>query len=224
MSIRLRPQVHYVDLVTDFLEHSMRDNASTITLVVCTTRDDFVQQIYASIELQSTDASNDDIHGTQSTTTHSLLANTIGSIVSSNRIKLAFCPSLEHLRAYLSVFRGYTGGPPFSAAKEGRYQGQPVLTILNIVALHYHTGELSAQGLSRTLALAVEVAAREMVKLGVCECAALREGEAASGSSVWDADIPLLNSSIDTSTEENRSRPTRTVKVKQVAQRWFDFC
>lgn len=219
------PRVLFFNLATEFVEYIIKNDAHAATLIVCSTRDDFLDHLSTSVQLQSQTHSRfppleGDICRTAPTACHPLLSNTIGFIAKSQRVTVAFCPSIEHIRAYLSVFRGPSRLP--AHLPERQHQANKyILAILDLVALHYHTPEFSAQGLSRSLALAVEVAAREMMDLVMCECGAVGE-EQGHGSRLWHTSVPLLSGSVG-SGGERRAWTGQTVKVKRVAQRWFDF-
>ncbi|PGH01850.1 hypothetical protein AJ79_07786 [Helicocarpus griseus UAMH5409] len=219
------PTIHSFDTTADFVEYLLRGDAATITLIVCSTREEFLGQLCASIE--HTALENE--HGEHDIDrpwplSNPRVYNTIGLIASSKRVTVAYCPSLEHYRAYISVFRRQTTSQQ-QLKDSSQYQGRPMLAILGLVALHCATAEFSAQGISKTFSLTVEVAAREKLKLALCEDTAIdREDENASAGSLklWDADVPLLSGQIR-GTGEGRTPTGRTVKVKQIARRWFSF-
>ncbi|EER38287.1 conserved hypothetical protein [Histoplasma capsulatum var. duboisii H88] len=222
------PSVRSLDSAPDYVEYLLSRDASTTTLIVCSTRDAFLQQLYTSIAptapgAEQPSSPQNGHHGDSHKCSHRRLFNTIGSIARAKRLTLAFCPSLEHFRAYISVFRCPQLLSPQQECSHLSYRKRPVLAVLGLVSLHYDTSQFSAQGIAKNLALAVEIAAREMVDLTLCECVAVgREG--ASGSSLWDADVPLLSGqTLATVTGGNSANLGRTVKVKQVAKRWFYF-
>ncbi|EEQ30851.1 hypothetical protein McanMca71_002080 [Microsporum canis] len=224
------------DSVVEFIQHLLQSDASTVTLISCSTRDAFIEELYADIQAQSLTrerfgstraeenggeaAEEDEKEDTENH--HWLLSNTLDLISRSQRVKLVFCPAIEHLRAYLGcAFRvrknqdGQEGGSSL-------YQGSAVLAVVNMVSIHSSTVEFSAQGLSRTSALAVEAATREGVELVLCECKPVHDGdEAERGSRIWDAQVPLLNS-MTRSVREGLSG-VKTVRVKQIMKKWFRF-
>ena len=212
-------KVHFLDFASDFLDFLLKNDAPTTTLIICSTRDTFLQQL-ASSTLPRDQAQETEVPSRNATTAVPLLlTNTISFIEKLQRVKLAFCPSLEVLRAYLSTLRASTPRPG-----PDRPQGKPLLAVLNMVAIHCPTLELSAQGLSRTFALTAEVAARENMNIAVCECKDIIAGEhdREPGSGRWDMHVPLLNASVRSGKGE-RAPAGRTVTVKRIAQKWFDF-
>lgn len=233
---RVRP----AGLVSDFINHIFYDNARPTILIVCSTRAQFLTQLSASICLQQSRPQNDLVGDEQErdieemdesglTTEsirppHPLLAKSIGLIAQSRRVQLVFCPSVDQLRAYLSTFHARReerhGGPGDSTGDECD-NGQ--LAILDLVAVHYMSLEFSAQGLSRTLAIAVEAAARETTDLLLCECNdAVVPQNLGRGQRLWDLHLPLLSSTLRVGDGET-SWTGPHVSVKRVAQRWFRF-
>lgn len=206
-----RRRVAFCGLVTDLLQQLLDSDAGT-RLVVCGTKTEFLLQLSGAISSQRADPST--------TLRHDLLTKTIGLLAQSRRVQVTFCPSLESLRAYLAVL-GRTGWE--STGAENQVLTVQSLVILNMVALHASTTELSAQGLSRTLAAAVESASRAALDLILGECAdAVDTSNTQRGGGLWDMQVPLLNGSVRLRSEEG-CWGGRGVRVKAIAQRWFDF-
>ena len=197
-------------LVTDLLQRLLDSGADT-RLIVCGTRTEFLVQLTAAIRSQRAESN--------AAPRHDLLTKTIGLLANSSKTKLVFCPSLESLRAYLAVLRPQDEAISEAERKHRQYQ----LVILDMVALHRSTTEFSAQGLSRTLAAAVEAGWRTDMDLTLYECTnAVNPTSTEWGDRLWDTQIPLLNGSVRIRGETG-AWGGRGVSVRQVAQRWFDF-
>lgn len=192
-------RIHFCDSAIDVLQHIFDNDASTTTLIVCSTRDHYLEQLHTSIsnEMAATEQE-----------THYLLAKSIGLLSTSSRVRLAFCPTLEHLRAYISVLRS-AKRPSFTVKSK-----KPLLAVLDPVSLHATTSEFSAQGLSRTFAATVETAAREDMDLVLSECQGSGDS-IGNRRSLWNAHVPILNGSV--------RMEGRGVSVRSVAERWFEF-
>ncbi|EFR00253.1 hypothetical protein MGYG_03256 [Nannizzia gypsea CBS 118893] len=237
------------DSVVELTRHLLQCNASAVTLILCLTRETFVDELYADIQAQSIlvprercsppaeedlkEENNhaedyhggkahkeEDTHEEEYENNHWMLSNTLGLLSRSEKIRVVFCPTIEHLRAYLG------GSFRVRRTRDGQegdnlYQDNAVLTIVNLVSIHSSTIEFSAQGLSRTAALAVEAAAREQVRLVLCECKSVLDA-GQHGSNIWDVKVPLLNS-ITRSTGEEGLPGVKTIQVKQVMKKWFRF-
>ncbi|KAL2862360.1 uncharacterized protein BJX67DRAFT_298798 [Aspergillus lucknowensis] len=194
--------------VTDILQYALDQDRSSIILIVCTTRDSFLKQLLATVRLQST----------ETTSHHHLLTKSLGLLSRSHAIKTVFCPTLEHLRAYLSAGLQYQAPVTYQQRKL-----RSLLAIVNPLSLHHPTREFSAQGLSRTLANAVEASYRADMDIVLCECQdALSLESAEHGEALWNVDVPLLSDSIRLETEAS-SWTGQAVPVKRVVQRWFQF-
>ncbi|KAL4919801.1 hypothetical protein BDW62DRAFT_33960 [Aspergillus aurantiobrunneus] len=194
--------------VTDFLQYVLDQDHSPIVFIVCTTRDTFLEQLLATMHLQTTAATGH----------HRLLTKTLGLLSTSRNIRTVFCPTLEHLRAYLS-----TGVEGRLSVTEERQSLNPLLAILNPLSVHVSTREFSAQGLSRTLANAVEVSSRARMDIVLCECRdALDSTNTEHGEALWYKDVPLLSNSLRAEAEGN-DLTGRAVPVKRVVERWFQF-
>ncbi|KAJ5433182.1 uncharacterized protein N7458_012338 [Penicillium daleae] len=199
-------------LVTDLLQQLIDAGADT-RLIVCGTKAELLIQLSWAIRAQHADSN--------AAPRHDLLTKTIGLLANSSRIQLAFCPSVESLRAYLAVLRP-VDTPHYDSEPE-RSRSNPLLVILDMVALHVPTIEFSAQGLSRSFAASVESASRANVDLMLCECTnAVDTMSPYWGDKLWDTQVPLLNGSVRLRGEEG-TWGGRGVPIKQVAQRWFEF-
>ncbi|KAJ5468829.1 hypothetical protein N7475_006581 [Penicillium sp. IBT 31633x] len=205
--------IAHCDLVSDLLQNFLEGNLDT-HLIVCMTRIEFLAQLTAAIRSQRADPAT--------AASHDLLTKTIGLLARSSKIRLVFCPSLETLRAYLSILSP-DGGVGVAAEDRTHTRNRQLLAILDMVALHGTTSEFSAQGLSRTFASAVEASYRVGVDLRFYECMnALDLSSAERGRKLWDVNVPLLNGSVRMRGNENvLGKPGIT--VKRVAERWFEF-
>lgn len=113
---------------------------------------------------------------------HPLLSPTLHLLSSTRDITVAFCPELPHLHAYLSALLSRHQGPskdpsttlhpPTQAQNTSSSEPckQPMLAILNPIALHKSTSAFSAQGLSKFFAAAVDTAYHLNRHLLIAEC------------------------------------------------------
>ena len=174
-------------------------------------------------------------HNTVLSPTHSkhllLQQPSLRLLASSQRIKLAFCPDVQHLRSYLSTYQR-----PDLACKT-------LLAILNPIELHRPTAAFSAQGFNRSLSLAVEAASRTSSWLMICESlpgqtdtiqaeAGNLESAGETGSqglsrpsisNPWDEEVSILNVTTKSFGAGGRGWVGRTVTVRRVAERWCVF-
>ena len=213
------------EYVTDFIEHIVHHHVSPTVIVVCSTRESFLKQMYLAGQREMLDHQPDIASDMASehinSGPHRLLVPTIGLLASIRSINLVFCPSLQHLRAWLAAY------DPHSSLErlENRIHGTPFLGLLNPLQLHRPTSDFAAQGISRTLAAAVEAADRNGMRLAIVECRGLDEEhvELTDGmASVWEEQIPLLNLTARQSGSE-RSLTGRRVSIGRVMGRWCRF-
>ncbi|KAJ5312394.1 hypothetical protein PENANT_c027G07098 [Penicillium antarcticum] len=205
------PTIALCDFVPDLLQQLLETN-SDAHLIVCATKAEFLVQLAAAIRSQRADP--------DAAASHDLLTKTIGLLARSSKIRLSFCPTLESLRAYLAVLTTTDGVTTEDAQSSG---GRRLLAVLNMMALHITTSEFSAQGLSRTLAAAVEAASRAELDLRLYECAnSLDPTSVDWGRKLWDMTVPLLNGSVRMRGDES-TMSGRGVTLKRVVSRWFEF-
>lgn len=205
------PKVYLEDQVSGFLQYILDNNASAIILIICSERDEFLKRLFTTVHAQPHETAN----------SRQLVTKTLGVLSRSSSTKVAFCPTLEHLRAYLAVLRFNNASKTDTTAPGEQQLYRPLMAILDPLALHIPTSEFSAQGLSRTLAAAVEASLREAVDLVLCECHDVTRIDN-SGEALWNAHVPLLNSSVRTGRDET-TWGGQSVPVSRIAQRWFVF-
>ncbi|KAL1954368.1 hypothetical protein VTO42DRAFT_1234 [Malbranchea cinnamomea] len=213
-------QVRRCGLLCDLVEWLLQSDACTIVLIVCSTKREFLQKLRTSTQpqlqrhaRQSAPSEGEPASSpTLPPTSRCLSLHTIENIARSQRATVAFCPSVDHLRAYLSVLH-LPADRADTPRKSRSYPEKPMIVLVDPLKAHAHNSELSAQGVSRSLALAVEVAARERADLYLCECMCVGEGH----HCLWDIDIPLLSS---TGPVGGTYKP---VQARRIARRWFKF-
>jgi hypothetical protein len=140
-------------------------------------------------------------------------------LASSQSIKLAFCPSIPTLRAYLSVFQP----PSIALSPTSAPPPPPCLFIVDLLALHHGTSEFTLQGLSRTLASAISAAFQTKSTLTLVEVKDTNDQTNPNrGPRLWDTHVPLLNASIKIR-QEGVKWAGRSVPIRSFARRWFTF-
>ena len=212
------------DYATDLLEHLVDKHTTLTTLIICSTRHGFLDQITPTIlapqpqEIPASQESlgDDDDEPTSKPLPHRLLIPTLQLLARSRAIKLVYCPSIDTLRAYLSSHVAPAAAPESTSST-------PLLAILDLVLLHHGTSEFSVQGLMRTLAAAVEAASRNSMDVMLCECRDIHDPtNPERGARLWDTDMPLLSGSVRLGSAGS-SFAGRMVSVRRVAGRWFTF-
>ena len=216
-----------VSLVS-FLDLIIHSHAPPSTLVVCSTREDFLQMLLSAcrtieraVPLTSEGCEN-------SVSKNLLLSPTIHLLAISRTINLAFTPTLTSLRAYLAIYESPVDptNPGTTFSRPGKRT--PILGILNMLEVHRGTSDFSAQGISRTFASAVDAAARNNLQLLVNEIPRSEgpdEGENQiqySEGEPWSEQIPLLCGSLRFG-EDQKIWAGRTVEMRQVPARWCRF-
>ena len=261
--------IHPIE-VANFVQFILEHHLAPSTLIICSSQASFLHQLSASIDHQSrkrraeengegpTSSSQDTQRPAEPPTRrpftpeHPLLVPTLHQLSCSTTLKLAFCPSLESLRAYLCVYNlrepSPLGNPKLSGNATYVLGGctvhrQPLLALLNQINLHRNTSSFSAQGLSRTLASAVEAAHRSSQRLVLAECPSpvqippvvggftisdderemVQIEEAEERAEVEDPleeQVAILNVTTRSFGAGERGWAGRTVKVRTVVERW----
>lgn len=194
------------------------------TLVICSTRNAFLRQIAPTLlapqaqEIPASQESLDEDEEPQDLLPHRFLIPTLGLLAATRAVKIAFCPTVKSLRAWLSTYIVSTG-TSFAHDIDARR----TLIVLDLVLLHRDTSEFSVQGLSRTLACAVEVAARNGMDLQLVECKDFHDvHDSPRGYALWAAQVPLLSGSVRLG-GDGVNWAGRAISIRTVASRWFRF-
>ena len=214
--------------ILDFITYILDKHTSPSIIVICATKEDFVENLLDHFNQSSAGSfQGPDMTGSE----HPLLIPTLHLLSKSCTIQLAYTPTLQHLRAYLATYtpKRTTSNEHPVHDRPGTYE--PILALLNPLALHRSTSEFSAQGLSRTFAIAVEAAARANMQLLVTECKSVPEDDpmqsnenevSQTDTDPWAERVSLLSDSIR-SAGDDRIWAGRTVEVGKIISRWCRF-
>lgn len=204
----------------ELIDYILRLHKSPTTLVICASRESFLQSLQVDMRRTNHDNQLDSAENSDSVLSHPFLIPTIHLLASSKTVCLAFTPTLPHLRAFLANFspKGDDSSPLIYQRPGSRIS---MLAIFNLAAVHRSTSEYSAQGLSQTIAIAVEAAKITGMKLVLAESCNENQTENAT-EDPWKPQVPLLNGSIR-SDESEKIWAGRTIDIRKVIGRWCRF-
>lgn len=162
--------VHPSELLASIIQHETYPT----TLIICATRAEFLQSLTDDIQNSATSTMTQPrdrdmlpAAATATTTTTTLLTNPLCQVAITRHIRMAFVPTVAHLRAYLSVFSPSDSpvpAPPSAAGEAGEQrrgnEAAPLLVVYGFLGLHRDTSEWSAQGLGATAAALVDAGRR----------------------------------------------------------------
>jgi len=208
---------------TELLDSLINDDLpQDTTLVICSTRRAFLRQVAPSIlkpqaqEIPASQEGLDEDEGPQETLQHRFLVSTLGLVAAARALKLAFCPTVKSLRAFVSTFTAST-----QLSSVGGSDVSRSLVVVDLLLLHRDTPEFSVQGLSRTFASVVEAASRNGVSLRLVECKDSHNVHNSDrGYGLWAAQVPLLSGSVRLRGDGVDWAP-RAINIETIASRWF---
>ncbi|KAH0238769.1 hypothetical protein KCV06_g382, partial [Aureobasidium melanogenum] len=197
-------------------------------LIICSTRDAFLQSLLYEITQESQIDHN---------TALDLLTPTLSNLHNSRNVQVTFCSDLTNLRAYLATLKYPSQLAQVESETEGTLdKTYSLLMILNPIQIHEHTLSYSAQGFNRTFAAIVDAAHYLGHQLVMVQCinpedeyeTGVQEDEDMLGgqrtlTNPWDQDVSMLNITTKTFGTGERGWVGRTVKIRQVAKRWCVF-
>ncbi|KAF1955771.1 hypothetical protein CC80DRAFT_78717 [Byssothecium circinans] len=215
----------------NYILTTQSDTART-TLIVCSSRDTFLHNLQHGLQHPSEQHGEDAQH-----LISRLITPTLQNLATARYVKVTFCASVPALLAYLTAYESV--GPKRGGSRRATGTGKIVL--VNPLSLHAPSPSFSVQGLSKTFAAAVDMAARADALLILAECQRLghvnevedvdmERGEGESRDvdvevDPWEQEVSILNVSAKKfgSGNSDRAWAGRTVKIKRVAARWFHF-
>lgn len=212
----------------EFIDYILRRHEHPSTVVVCSSREAFLDRLSRSLHTETADSPNH-IDETEESSPP-LLIPTIYQLATSKTVTMAFASSLPHLRAYLASYLPLGSPLEDSALLPPPGQPSPLLAVYGLINLHRATTEYSVQGLSRSLAITVEAADAWSMRLMLIEASedwessdleSGPEATAVTANDPWKEQVPLLSSSVLPSDE--RLRTGRTVEVRAVIAKWCSF-
>ena len=210
---------------TELLEALIDDDLpQDTTLVICSTKRAFLRQTAPSIlkpqaqEIPASQEGLDEDEGPQETLPHRFLVPTLGLVAAARALKLAFCPTVRSLRAFVSTF---TASTLLSSVVDSDVKRS--LVVVDLLLLHRNTSDFSVQGLSRTFASVVEAASRNGVDLRLVECKDFHNvHDSNRGYDLWAAEVPLLSGSVRLG-GDGVNWAARAIHIHTIASRWFQF-
>ena len=205
-------------LCTEFLQLLLQHNNVTKTLIISSSRENFLDELQACIRITHPQSLSAEQFEDPRPSLHPLLVPSIHLISTSKSINLVFVPTLHHLRAYLAAF------VPDRKAGSAK---TPILAAWGLMRLHRSTSEHSAQGISRSLAALVEAADIGGQRLVVAEPREIDDGygdhpSTESPSNPWREEVPLLNGSIRSGGDDG-IWAGRTVETGRIVAKWCTF-
>lgn len=216
-------------ICSDFLNYILRSHKAPTTLVVCCSRETFLDQLRSCLVGQTASFSTSQ-PVESSSLSHPFLIPTLHLIAKSQSINLAFVPTLPHLRAFLAAYLPLEDleSPSSTVTRPGSQT--PLFAIWDMAHLHRSTADHSAQGLSRTLATAVETARIAGQKFVLAESKERNQSindevvdqEEGTLDDPWKEQVPLLSGSVRFGGEE-RAWAGRTIEVGRVVAKWCKF-
>lgn len=261
MALNSKPPLHPTALTSTtlpcFLQNLLENHTAPTNLIVCASETSFIRQLHASTEAEKaqeaeTEGLDPMIAQRIASRICPLAIPTIHQIFTTKTVNVTFCETLAQLQAYLAVYgiRKSEVGHDIANSNHRQDGGNdvPILGLLCAIQLHRGTASFSAQGLSRTLASAVEAAHRASQKLVLVEYPSMLpqpesddgedkdedmidagrtniEGDVpqGQGKSIWEEQLAILNVTTKSFGAGERGWVGRTVKVRKVVGRWCDF-
>lgn len=201
------------------LSHILECCAHPTTLVICSTSTNFVKRC-------ADDADNDDTDGSVLHTA-SLL-----QVAVARHIRVAFVPTVAHLRGFLAALdlrASRVPAPPAAdvllssgGAPPSVRRGDHSLVVYDFLRVHRDTSEWSSQGLSASAAVLVEAGWRTGLDVLVVDGDSSSSGEGTMQTTALDEKMPVLSTGPRRQLQK-AGYPLRTERIRAVLSRWFSF-
>lgn len=156
--------------------------------------------------------------------TAQLMVTPLYQVAVARHIRVAFIPTVSHLRAYLSVFSvadSKVSAPPPSGNSATASPRAPLLLLYGFLNLHRDTSEWSVQGISNTAAVLVEAASRVGFQAVVAE----PRVDGSDSEELLAERMPILSGSARRAGPglDESGWTGKTADVRRVLGRWFRF-
>jgi hypothetical protein len=197
---------------SELLSYILNGHRYPTTLLIGASKQQFLQSLLENIKtpLETSDQSEDG--------PHALLQATLYQVAVSRHIRIAFIPTVTHLRAYLAAFSSESApvcAPPVAVDASS----EPLLLVYGFLELHRLTSEWSAQGIGDSAAALVEAASStgdHYLRAAIIEPTG--GAEEASGDGREEL-VPVLSGM---SRREDGSWIGRAVQARRILERWFE--
>lgn len=217
--VLLPPIVVEIRHAQEFIQYVLETHAPPSTLIVSSSKADFLGTFQSANATDDGDVQDVREHEQPAADESAAaqvqqFAPTLRLLSTSRTLKLVFCSDITQLRAYLACLA--TDNSSDSRNEQTvdsplrKQNAVPILAILNPIDIHRSTSSFSAQGLNRTIAVAVEAAYRTESKLVLAE----------TTLGAWSEELSILNV---TNRRLGELALGRTVTAKAVAKRWCSF-
>jgi hypothetical protein len=239
----LRPIVLEVASIADLIEYIVSHRAPPNTLIVCSSRAAFVENLQHS-RYHASDFNDNEVDERLREETSPAacgvelerFAPTLRMLSESRNVRVVFCSDVAQLRGYLAVYS--TKATMQQEQPLGSHARVPLLTVLNPIGLHRHTSDFSARGLNRTMSVAVEAASQSHSKLVLVEIFEAFSSSDDAGSAnnsppeatindsstnPWLEEISMMNVTTKAFGIGDRGWVGRTVTIGAVLERWCCF-
>lgn len=211
----------------EFVRYLLNHDTLHTTLVICQDREDFLDGLYGACSSRADDF---EAHENVEDERRSLAVtpnDTIESIAVSRHIKVAFTPTVSHLRAYLSVICKSMFLPSLCSNVQVGSIPSPRLAVFGLIGVHRGTSNFSAQGLMRSLSLLLETAQATEQGVVLAEdppidvaLSSRQDFLHETPSNPWKERIPLLSSRVLRKTQHVRLPATQDITIEDVLQKW----
>lgn len=142
-----------------------------------------------------------------------LLSNTLANLVSNEKSKILFCPTLQAFRATLATL-------PVHVDREDLFDS---VYIIDMISLHHGTADFTVQGLSRTFALLTSIGHHCHATINLVECKNIKDDQDPHrGHKVWDIEVPLLSGSVKIG-QAGQGWAARKTSIQRFAGKWIQF-
>ncbi|KAH7189292.1 uncharacterized protein B0J16DRAFT_111953 [Fusarium flagelliforme] len=213
-----RPIVLAPATPSELLSYIISDHRYPTTIIIGSSKAEFktalIEDITHQLALQDEQQEDQD---NPTELSHVLLKSSLLQTAISRHIRILFAPTVTHLRAYLSVFTPKDSSIP-APPNHTPGSSPPFLLVYGLLALHRDASEWSAQGIGNSAALLVDAALRNEFRAAIVEPKGIEGHD--NLEHLGEEMVPLLNG---TARKDDGSWSGRTVSIKQVLNRWFEF-